>query len=632
VAHHGDDFLLANNAQWIGFSMEVGPAGDLFVLDWHDADICGKEVMNKETGRIFRIAPLNPLTKSWTGRYDDLKPKSDMELASLQTSVSDWHARRARTILQGRAARGPLDKSAVEQLRKTFLDNNNTDHRLRAMWALHITQSINAGELSSALSDKNEYVRAWAIQMLCEDMNPPAGAVDKMVSMSRSDASPVVRLYLAAAIQRVGTEAQWKITEGLMSRDSDVNDHNIPRMIWYGLEHLVREDPDKAIQLAGASRVPLVAEFTARRLVDANALERLVAEIAKKPQQLNALLSGMAAGLEGRSDAVAPTNWEKVYASLKNDSRVGRVALEIAQHFGDREAAMKLLQTLQDDKASVASRKDALNGLASRQREELEPILPSLMDDAGLRVDVIRAMASFDNAPFGELLISRFYKFSPQEQGEALQTLSSRPSYGRLLTQAIKSNTIRKNDVPAYVARQLRRVVGNGFVEVWGPIDQLAGDKTTAYNRYQHLLTDKALAGADLINGKAIFQRTCSSCHMLYGEGGKIGPDITGSNRSNLAYLLNNLIEPSSEIQDDYRMVVITSRDGRTYSGNIIAENDRQLTLRVIGQDQLVINKSDIQSQETAAVSMMPEGLLQTLTDKQVIDLVGYLRTHEQIQ
>jgi putative heme-binding domain-containing protein len=175
-------------------------------------------------------------------------------------------------------------------------------------------------------------------------------------------------------------------------------------------------------------------------------------------------------------------------------------------------------------------------------------------------------------------------------------------------------------------------VVGNGFVEVWGPIDQLAGDMATAYKRYQHLLTDKAMAGADLVNGKVLFQRTCSSCHTLYGEGGKIGPDITGSNRSNLSYLLNNLIEPSSEIQDDYRMVVITSRDGRTYSGNIIAENDRQITLRVIGQDQLVLNKSDIQSQETAAVSMMPEGLLQTLTDKQVVDLVGYLRTHEQIQ
>jgi putative heme-binding domain-containing protein len=79
-------------------------------------------------------------------------------------------------------------------------------------------------------------------------------------------------------------------------------------------------------------------------------------------------------------------------------------------------------------------------------------------------------------------------------------------------------------------------------------------------------------------------------------------------------------------------MVVITSRDGRTYSGNVIAENDRQVTLRVIGQDQLVLNKSDIQSRETAAVSMMPEGLLQTLSDKEVVDLVAYLRTSQQVQ
>jgi len=116
----------------------------------------------------------------------------------------------------------------------------------------------------------------------------------------------------------------------------------------------------------------------------------------------------------------------------------------------------------------------------------------------------------------------------------------------------------------------------------------------------------------------------------LFGEGGNLGPDLTGSNRSNIDYLLTNVIEPSAEIQDDYRMVVITSRDGRTYSGNIIAENERQLTLRVIGQDQLVLNKSDIQSQETASVSMMPEGLMETLSDKQVLDMVAYLRTSEQ--
>jgi putative heme-binding domain-containing protein len=115
----------------------------------------------------------------------------------------------------------------------------------------------------------------------------------------------------------------------------------------------------------------------------------------------------------------------------------------------------------------------------------------------------------------------------------------------------------------------------------------------------------------------------------LNGEGGKLGPDLTGSNRSNINYLLSNLIEPSSEIQDDYKMVVITCRDGRTYSGNVIAENERQVTLRVIGQDQLVLNKSDIQSREVAATSLMPERLLETLTDKEVVDLIGYLRGME---
>jgi len=239
-------------------------------------------------------------------------------------------------------------------------------------------------------------------------------------------------------------------------------------------------------------------------------------------------------------------------------------------------------------------------------------------------------MAAYDHEPFGKLLIDGFQNFTAQEKGEALQTLASRTVYGRLLTQAIKDGRIKKSDVPAYVARQLRRVVGNGFVEVWGPIDQVAGDKAVAYKRYQHLLKEQALATANLGNGLALFQRTCSACHTLYGKGGKLGPDITGSNRTNINYLLSNLIEPSSEIQDDYRMIVITTRDGRTYSGNAIAENDRQVTLRVIGQDQLVINKSEIQSRETAATSLMPEGLLQTLTDKEVLDLIGYLRTSEE--
>ena len=259
-------------------------------------------------------------------------------------------------------------------------------------------------------------------------------------------------------------------------------------------------------------------------------------------------------------------------------------------------------------------------------------MLPELLKESELSVASIRAMASYDHQPFGQLLIDNFYKFNKLEQAESLQTLSSRTSYGQLLTDAIKKGIIEKSDIPAYVARQLRRVVGNGFVEVWGPIDQLSGNKELVYKRYQNLLTEKAINSANLQNGRQLFQRTCFACHKLYDEGGSIGPDITGANRGNLDYLLNNLIEPSADIQEDYKMVIITSRDGRTYSGNVIAENDRQLTMRVIGQDQLIINKSDIQSQETAAVSMMPEGLLQNFSDQEILDLISYLQTDKQVK
>lgn len=630
VARHGEDFLMANNAQWIGFSMEIGPAGDMYVLDWHDADICGKEVLNKETGRIYRISPEKSLAENWEGRYADLKKMTDEQLVALQSNASDWHARRARVILQYRASKGPLSPSSLIQLNKLFKETKNPDHRLRVMWTLHLTNNLTPEDLIKSLSDKDEYVRAWAVQMLCEDQNAPAQALDRMIRMAKKDPSPVVRLYLSAALQRVDAETRWRLAEALISQDRDEEDHNIPKMIWYGMEGLVAQSPERAIKMASTGKLPLIAGFTARRLVDANALSLLVAELGKKPKTLVAMLDGILAGLEGRSDAVAPANWEAVYAGLKSDQTYGAKAQEIAQLFGNTEAAKKFLLTLKDPSSAVESRLDAIKSLSARQNKELLPLLSILLSEPSLRVEAIRAIAAFDHEPLGKFLIDEFHHYTTPEKAEALQTLSSRSIYGRLLTQAIKTGRIKKNEVPAYVARQLRRVVGNGFVEVWGPIDQLSGNAALAYKRYQHLLGDQSLASADLKNGKQLFQRTCGACHKLYGEGGILGPDLTGSNRTNLNYLLSNLIEPSAEVQDDYRMVVITSQDGRTYSGNVIAENDRQLTMRVIGQDQLVINKSDIQSRETAAGSLMPEGLLQALSDKDVVDLIGYLRAGQE--
>ncbi len=631
VARHGDDFLMANNAQWVGFSMEVGPEGAVYVLDWHDADICGKEVLDKDTGRIFRITPETSLAEDFPGRYADLGAMPDVQLATFQQSKSDWHARRARVILQHRATQRPIDAAAAAQLREQFEGAGTVDLRLRAMWSLHVIGLMTDAQLKTALQDDDAYIRAWAVQLLSEDQNPSPETVAQFEQMAQSDASPVVRKYLAAALQRIPAEARWGIVQGLIGHAEDASDHNIPKMTWFGMESLVAADPERAIALAEHSRMPMITRYIARRALDADAVDPLLAGIEAQPKAQVLLLEGLLAGLEGRGDLETPARWAALYPKLQANKETAALALDVAQQFGDTEAALQLLTTLKDPGADLDARRNAVNRLAARQQAELAAELPGLLDTPGLEIPAIRAVAAFIEEDLGQLLLDRYDGFTPAQKTEAVQALASRPNYGWMLTEALKTERIPRRDVPAYVARQLRRVVGNGFVEVWGPIDQLESGNDADYVKYRALLTDAAVDEADPGKGRDVFTRTCAACHTLYGEGGTLGPDITGSNRANLDYLLSNILSPNEVIQDDYRMVALTTHDGRTYLGNIASETDRQVTLRVVGAEAVVINTADLQSRETTTVSMMPAGLLNTLTDTEVLDLIAYLRTTQQV-
>jgi putative membrane-bound dehydrogenase-like protein len=629
VAHHGDDFMMANNAQWIGFSVEVGPDGAVYVLDWHDSDICGTDVLQKETGRIFRIAPGQSQAEQWPGRYADLGRMSDAQLVDLQTSRSDWHSRRARVILQNRAARHSLQPETLQRLRALFSSAGNPDWRLRALWALHVTGGWTADSLFQALADSDEYVRAWAIQLLCEDRNPPAAAVEKFVRMAHDDRSAVVRLYLASALQRLQLPLRWSLAAELLAHAEDADDQNVPKIIWVGIEPLVEDNPALALGYAATSRMPLVARFLARRALDADAAEMLVAAIARRPPTEISMLEGLRDGLAGRYDLAAPTNWSALFERLKRSGpAVASLAQDIAQQFGDADTTAGNVRAVRSSRTPLEERRTAIQTLSLQRRPQLVPVLPALLDEAPLRLDAIRAAAAFDDESLGKLLLARYETFSAEEKAEAIRTLASRPRYGRMLTDALASEAIARREVPPHLARQLRRLVGTRFAEVWGPVDQVSSEER-AYSRYRGLLNDTALKNANAESGRTVFQRTCGPCHKMYGEGGSIGPELTGSNRANLEYLLSNVLNPNGEVQDAYRMVVVTTRDGRTLSGNVIGENQRQLTMRIVGRADLVVSKSDIQSREVTGVSMMPTGLLDSLTDREAIDLVGYLRTVE---
>jgi putative heme-binding domain-containing protein len=632
VGQHGDDTLLANDAAWVGFSIEIGPDGAIYVLDWHDGDICGNSLTEKETGRIFRLAPKGLAGKSGL----NLAAQSDLELVALLTHRNDWYGRRARVILQQRAAEGRLSAAVPARLWDLFAQSNTAAQKLRALWALHVTKNLPADRLLPLLDHPEPYIRGWAIQLLGEDHSVGPAALKKFAALAVSDPSPVVRLYLAAALQRIPLAERWPIAAGLLAHPEDTADHNLPKMIWSGVESLVPVDAPRALALAAGSAIPQLTQWFARRAVAAQQLEAVAATLAasSSPTTRLALLQGLRDGLTslGRRETSPPKNWGTTAAALvaTGDAKLRELVTQVSQLLGDTQAAASQLAVLQDRTAPVERRRDILRGFARDAYVESLPATLSLLDETPLRRDAIRALAAFDDPRVAPNLLARYAALDAADRAEAILTLSGRQTTARALLAALTQNTIPKRDVTAFDARQLSRVLGPSFVDFWGPLTAPAADKDADIAKFKRLLTDDVLTKANPSHGRALFERACSACHMLYGAGGNLGPDLTGSNRANLDYILNQIVNPSEVMNEAYQLVTVTTRDGRTLSGNAAGEDAQQLTLRLVGQDT-IIAKADILSREKSPISLMPEGLLKALSNDEVRDLIAYLRTTSQV-
>ena len=146
------------------------------------------------------------------------------------------------------------------------------------------------------------------------------------------------------------------------------------------------------------------------------------------------------------------------------------------------------------------------------------------------------------------------------------------------------------------------------------------------------MLTPAAIEKADASRGRAVFKKTCASCHLLYGDGGRIGPDLTGSNRANLAYILLNSVDPSYDVPDAYKMVTIATVDGRVLNGIVAEEDEIRVVLKTVEQPRVVVAKEDIDVRKVSPKSMMPDGQFEKMKPGEIADLVKYLGTIEQVE
>ena len=343
-------------------------------------------------------------------------------------------------------------------------------------------------------------------------------------------------------------------------------------------------------------------------------------------------LKGMLSGLVGQRNVPAPKGWQALKERLgkQGNVEVNKLVSELSQIFGDESASQAALATLLDNTARVEARRSALKSLLAQRYSEVPFVLESLLSQS-FQVDVIRAYATYDYPKASVILLKKYPKFDSHARRAVIETLSSRKSYGQALLKGIEQGRVKKDEVPAYVARSLKALLGEDFEKVYGKVKDVSADKGQLMAQYKSKILSPAMNNADASRGRVVYQRTCGACHIMYDEGGKIGPELTGSNRADIDYILLNIIDPNFDVPEGYRMVTITSRDGRVYAGNVTEEDNTKVVLTMVGQTS-VISKADIKTRLVSKISLMPEGLLLTLNDKEFLDLIKYLRTEKQVE
>lgn len=354
----------------------------------------------------------------------------------------------------------------------------------------------------------------------------------------------------------------------------------------------------------------------------------------ENPDALKSLMKGMLRGLEGRRDVNPPANWSAVAVKLEahGDEGVKDLASELSRIFGDESAIKSALATVANSQIEADVREKTLRALLSQQNAEASQLLEGLLDDPKLQMTAVRGYSAVENKNAPAILLKRYSSMSPELRRAVVETLATRKPYAESLLAAVREKQVPRTDVPTHVARSLNTMLGERFVAVFGKPPELGADREKLIARWKSRITPAKLATADVVNGRKVFKKTCASCHLLYGEGGKIGPDLTGSNRANLDYLLLNSVDPSFDVPAAYKMVTILTEDGRSVNGVVAEEDAVRVVLKTVENPRLVIAKSDIDERVVSKKSMMPEGQLEALKPREVFDLIKYLRTTEQVE
>lgn len=533
-----------------------------------------------------------------------------------------------------------LDETVRSELRAGVRDGADSAARIRSLWTLHSIGGLDERFGMENLKSSDEYVRAWTIQLLCEDKKASAALLKEFARLAREDESPVVRLYLAAAMQRLPVAERWDVLQALYAHSGDATDHNLPLMIWYAAEPLPTLDFVRALAMAEKTQLPNILNFTVRRTAALNtpeAFAAIAASLARVPDEKRQLdiLNGFSVALKGQRSATMPRGWEAVETRLSSSANAEiRAQLQsLSLMFGSKQALASLRKTLLDERADATARRTALDSLLAAKDPGLAPLLRQVLRESSLQSAALRGLAAYDDTETPDAIIAIYDSLGTAAKRDALNTLVSRLAFARPLLAAVSSGAVPKQDLTAELVRQLRNLnnpeLDAELQKVWGTLRESAADKQEEIARYRKIYRAGGSQPGDAVRGRVVYARACAQCHVLFDSGGHVGPDLTGSNRGDLDYILQNIIDPNAVIPNDYRTWNLETHDDRFISGILKQQDEKSVTL-VTANETLTIPRDEIASLRESELSMMPEELLQTFTDQEVRDLIYYLRQPSQ--
>jgi putative heme-binding domain-containing protein len=624
------------------------------VIDWSDTGECHEhDGIHRLSGRVFRISygDANVPAKK------DLTKVSIDELVELHASSNEWFVRHARRELADRAAVRKDVRDAVAKSRST-LDSSSGDvvSRLRALWTLYTLNALPRDAIAALLDERDEHLRAWGLRLATDFWpidtvhgTPRATTesidarllVPRLNSLARTGNSGLVRLVLASTLQRLPPAMRPELAAGLLSHTEDAADHNLPKLIWYGLTPLVETDPEPLVPLAAQGKLPLTREWIARALAEdpvrnAAVLDSLLRASLDANESVRAdIVRGLVAGLAGRRKAEPPSSWAMFQTSLAAAApEVQDQVRGLAVVFGDGRALDEVRDLALNDKAKVPTRRAALETLIEARPDDLRQICERLLRVRFLNTTALKGLTLFDDPALGAQLAKNYSSFHPSERPAVIETLVTRPTFAAALLDQIEAGKIPAAALSALQARQIRSY-GNDHLtarlaEVWGELRDSPHEKQQLIAQLKTSLTNDRLLAANASHGRAVFQTTCANCHRLFGAGGTIAPDLTGSGRHNLDYLLSNIVDPSAVVNKDFRMSVVRTSDGRVLNGLVMSQDDERVVLQTV-KEPLTLMRNEIDEIKLTTLSPMPEGILQPLQPDQVRDLVAYLMSPGQV-